>query len=229
MSSRRTIYAEVITIGMAVAACLGYLLGWIAGQDGATGAAIAGVFALPICSLIGWILTRPASPTDASARSTGRTAWLAIAVLVAVGTVVIVVVTRQPTGSDPQAGGGPPTTSRPPTPYPPTTAGPTPTPSTPKPTTASPTPVVSISVGWPVSANDGSTAMWAYFGSEFFFPDWVSCEETYCLAAEPPKIHLYTVRPIKRMRTFDQGTADPYKTLLDQRFTPEQARSLLKI
>jgi hypothetical protein len=232
MSSPRTVYAEVFGIGMPIALGVGFTLGWLVGSDvrvdGPTGAGVASVFGLPVCGILAFVMTR------ARAAGTGRPSpkdrgWLvAAAVLALAGAAVIVTVIGQPSAGRPDA-------NRSLTPNTPSVTTPTPLASstnsaspTATPSPDPPLPSTSTAAGWPTSANDGTPAMWAYFGTEFFFPEWVSCEETHCLAAEQLKIHVYTVRPIKRIRTFEAGTGDPYQTLLAQGFTTAQARALLK-
>jgi hypothetical protein len=220
----RSVFADVFGIGMPVAAAVGFLLGWWAGGDGGTsgalGASIGGVIGVPICLVVGNFIKRAGRAAAAGqARPPVMATVFSAAGLGALGALVIFVATSAAgsgeTAASPSAG---------------------PAPSTPVPVSSraestrppSPSPAASpAGSAWPVDANDGSPAMWAYFGTEFFFPDWVACERTYCLAAEADQIHVYQVRPIKRVRTFDTGDGDPYSTLVEQRFTDAQARALL--
>ncbi|ROO60212.1 hypothetical protein EDC02_2071 [Micromonospora sp. Llam0] len=115
-----------------------------------------------------------------------------------------------------------------PTPTPTGSPAPSPTPTpTPSPT-PSPSPTEDPVLGWPTDANDGPPKLWAYFGSEFFFPDWVSCHDTDCLAGEGTKVHVYKLDPLGRDRTFRGDVADPLTTLISEGFTPAQAYALLE-
>ncbi|WFE28340.1 hypothetical protein O7623_03765 [Solwaraspora sp. WMMD791] len=115
-----------------------------------------------------------------------------------------------------------------PTPTPTGSPAPTPTPTPTQSPTPSPSPTEEPVLGWPTDANDGPPKLWAYFGSEFFFPDWVSCHENDCLAGEGTKVHVYTLDPLGRDRTFRGDVADPYTTLLSEGFTAQQAYALLE-
>jgi hypothetical protein len=91
-----------------------------------------------------------------------------------------------------------------------------------------PAPTMEAARGWPTDADDGEPAMHAYFGSEFFLPDWVSCEQTYCIAGGGDKIYVFKTHPIERVDSFGAHVSDPYGTLVVHGFSPQQARALLK-
>jgi hypothetical protein len=120
-----------------------------------------------------------------------------------------------------------------PTPTPTLTEAPTPSPTLTPPQSPSPPPNPDDGpepvIGWPTDANDGPPKLWAYFGSEFFFPDWVSCHDNDCLAGEGNKVHVYTLDPLGRDRTFRSDVADPVTTLTSEGFTPAQTYALLKV
>jgi hypothetical protein len=120
-----------------------------------------------------------------------------------------------------------------PTPTPTLTEAPTPSPTLTPPQSPSPPPNPDDGpepvIGWPTDANDGPPKLWAYFGSEFFFPDWVSCHDNDCLAGEGNKVHVYTLDPLGRDRTFRSDVADPVTTLISEGFTPAQTYALLKV
>lgn len=216
--------AEVFGVLGPLCAGVGSGVGWVIGRslEAATaGATVASCLALPLCAVVVVARLRGVSRRT----STTGAALVAGAMLVAAAGVALATA-----GGDPGAGAhGTPTpaapTSSPPAPAVPSSVPGTPPP--PSPTRPSPTPP-EPPAGWPTDANDGSTAMWAYFGSEFFFPDWVSCAETYCLAGEGAQIHVYTRRPVKRTRTFKPGAGDPLAQLLGLGFTESESRALLK-
>jgi hypothetical protein len=161
----------------------------------------------------------------------GPAAW--ISAVVGVLALVVAVVFGVLTLEDDEDGGDPPA------PAPTTIALPTPTPTpaptsdpppaeesagpAPEPTTRSPEPAS----GWPVDADDGSPAMYAYFGSEFTFPDWVACEATYCIVGSRDDVHLYRQKPIRRLATLVLGAADPAAALVTAGLSPAQATALL--
>ncbi len=227
--THRTTASEIIGIVVPICVAVGFVLGLIAGRSftaGANGAGLASVFALPICGLTIWGTI--SNGDNGSGPGWWKSAVVVLALAGAVTTLLVIHPDRRAASAAPRQT--------------PTTSAPTPTgqPSVPSlsmspsavltSTTAppSPTPRSAAPVGWPTSANDGSSAMYAYFGSEFYFPDWVSCEQTYCLTGDGPQIHVYTQHPIKRVNTFNADVPDPYQKLIALRFTPVQARALLK-
>lgn len=160
----------------------------------------------------------------------GPAAWISavVGVLAFVAAVIFGVLTL----NDDEDGGDPPapapTTIAMPTPTsnpPPVekSTEPAPEPTTSPPTTQPPKPTS----GWPVDADDGSPAMYAYFGSEFMFPDWVACETTYCIVGSGGDVHVYRQKPIKRLATVAASAADPAAALVDTGLSATQARALL--
>ena len=121
-----------------------------------------------------------------------------------------------------------------------TSSSPSPTPistSTPAPPTptATPTPPAPLTTSlgpdqWPTGAQDGSPAMYAYFGASFYFPEWTSCDDRVCITSDGgPKIYVYSVRPIKQTAKFSSQVSSPYKQLLAQGFPSAEAKDLLKM
>ncbi|ACU75779.1 serine/threonine protein kinase [Catenulispora acidiphila DSM 44928] len=120
-----------------------------------------------------------------------------------------------------------------PTPTPTPTPSPIPTPTPTQPTTTAPVAELTTSLGpdrWPTDAQDGSPAMYAYFGASFYWPQWTSCDDRVCITSDGgPKVDVYTVHPIKQIAKFSSQVSSPYQQLLAQGFKPAEAKDLLKM
>ena len=82
---------------------------------------------------------------------------------------------------------------------------------------------------WPTSSRDGTPAMYAYFGSEFYLPDWTSCDGTHCITSDGgATVYLYNQHPIGRIKEFSSQTASPYHQLLANGLSSSEAKALLK-
>ena len=248
-SGRRTaITVEVLTIGVPVTAGSGFLLGWAVGWSlsaAEAGLALGTGFALPICAVAIWTRIRAEEAPPLTQPVGWRLTTGVAAALFAVITAIVVWPSGKATpGPSPTAASPNPQSSASASasaqvqPSPGVSPSASASPSATDPSATDPSAGGSLSpvpnpvpakVSWPTSANDGSPAMNMYFGSEFFFPDWVSCEDTYCLAGQGKKVHVYTQHPIKRISTFNGDVPDPYQTLLGRGFTVAQARALLKM
>jgi hypothetical protein len=205
----------------------------------------------------GWQLRVPAPPR-AAPRTRPRPRWLTGAVLLGIVSVLIMFVTL-PTAAGSSRPGSEgegqqvatpshsPSPSLSPTPASsspsPTSAASTPAASSPEPETTQPSaspsatasspsasPSPSAADAWPTTADDGSTALYAYFGSEIYFPDWTSCDATYCITSDDNGVvYAYTEHPIARIKQFSANVTSPYQQLVDNGFSAATARDLLKM
>ena len=97
-------------------------------------------------------------------------------------------------------------------------------------TTLAPATTTTVSIettAWPTSAQDGPPALYTLFGANFDIPDWVACEQMYCLAGSGNTISVYTLSPLEQLGSFDGNVPSPYQKLIELQFTDQQARDLL--
>ncbi|WP_406832829.1 hypothetical protein ABEG17_08405 [Pedococcus sp. KACC 23699] len=64
---------------------------------------------------------------------------------------------------------------------------------------------------WPTQGNDGPPALWAWFGANFTFPDWVSCDTavTWCIAGEGDQVHIIKVHGLVDTASVPLAARDP--------------------
>jgi hypothetical protein len=62
---------------------------------------------------------------------------------------------------------------------------------------------------WPIHDQEGSLALYAYFGAELYVPDWVSCSANYCIAGDGDVVRLYQLNGIDDLGSIPLATADP--------------------
>lgn len=68
---------------------------------------------------------------------------------------------------------------------------------------------------WPVRANDGPTALWAWFGASFVLPDWVSCDDqvAWCIAGIGREVHIIRLDGLRDVGSVPLATTDPATSL----------------
>ncbi|MFY1631724.1 hypothetical protein ACN27F_00360 [Solwaraspora sp. WMMB335] len=217
---------DAFTVIVPVVIAAGTIIGYAAG--GFAGVAISA----PISGVLGPAVAWGWYAAQRLLIGRGRTAvplpWSLLILVLAVPVALLVGLPSasgqdNPDEAESLAPSGSPT----PSPTPTVTEAPTPAPS-PSPD-LSPSPTEEAVLGWPTDANDGPPKLWVYFGSEFFYPDWVSCHDNDCLVGEGAKVHVYTLDPLGRDRTFRGDVADPVTTLISEGFTPAQTYALLKV
>lgn len=175
----------------------------------------------------GWQLTRP-EPLLSPAKPLPRTAVRAMVVVLASVVLTAAVPLLVPANGVDAAEQPPPvpTTT---TPVVTTTGDVTTTTSTTstETTTRASTTSTSTGTGWPVDANDGSSAFWAYLGASFILPDWVACDSGFCIVGSGDTVYLFTDGPIEDKGQVALAVPDPAAALTGLGLTPEQASGLL--
>lgn len=83
---------------------------------------------------------------------------------------------------------------------------------------------------WPVHDQEGTTVLWAWFGSNFEFPDWVSCTNAvdWCIAGIGSQVHVIEIDGLIDVTEVPKKTDNPYAELTGIGFTPTQAKQLLR-
>lgn len=68
---------------------------------------------------------------------------------------------------------------------------------------------------WPVRANDGPPALWAWFGANFFLPDWASCDDkvAWCIAGIGREVHIIRIDGLRDAGSVPLATTDPAASL----------------
>ena len=64
---------------------------------------------------------------------------------------------------------------------------------------------------WPTEGNDGPPALWEWFGANFTFPDWVSCDTAvaWCIAGEGDQVHIIKVHGLVDTASVPLAARDP--------------------
>jgi lysophospholipase L1-like esterase len=81
--------------------------------------------------------------------------------------------------------------------------------------------------GWPTHRQDGSPAYYAYLGASFIFPDWSSCDSTYCLAGSGDTVYIFTEHPLNQIGEVPEATSDPAAELESFGLPAADVQSLL--
>ncbi len=201
-----------------------------------------------VASDAGWLLREP-GPPRAARPSGSKPRWLPVTALLGlIGCIAIAAFTpagaaQQPVRAlPPNPALSPSATVEPVPPSSPASESPSAAPTetattqttspttTPEPGSPSLSPSSSPADAWPTSADDGSIVMNEYFGSEFYIPDWESCDATYCITGDGgAKVFVYTEHPIKRIKQLNANVPSPYAELVSSGLSTTEARILLKM
>lgn len=219
-------FTVVVPVVIAAATIIGYAAG------GFAGVAISAPISAVLGPAVAWGWYAAQRLLIGRGQAAVPLPWSLLILVLAVPVALLVELPSASGQDDPDDARSPaPTESATPSPTPTLIEVPTPTP-TPAPTPSPsipPSPTEDAAIGWPTDANDGPQRLYAYFGSEFFFPDWVSCHDNDCLAGDGTEVHVYTLDPLGRDRTFRGDVADPFTTLISEGFSPQQAYALLEV
>lgn len=86
------------------------------------------------------------------------------------------------------------------------------------------------SVGWPTTAGlQGPNTLYIYMGTEFLFPDWVSCtnDEVVCIAGVGDEVRVYVTQGLRFVTSLPANAPDPAAELRAVEATDEQIAQLL--
>jgi hypothetical protein len=85
-----------------------------------------------------------------------------------------------------------------------------------------------VASGWPTSDLEGPPALYAWFGTEFWFPSWVSCSTSFCIAGSSDTVRVYRIKPsLGFLGTMEVGDADPAATLVNAGFPSDEVATML--
>lgn len=89
-------------------------------------------------------------------------------------------------------------------------------------------PVASGTGIWPTHRDDGSPVFFEYLGSSFIFPDWTSCDPSFCIAGSGGTVYVFTSNPLNQIGSVDLNTSNPKQALTSVGVPTTDAQALLQ-
>lgn len=84
------------------------------------------------------------------------------------------------------------------------------------------------SSGWPTHRDDVNIAVSAWLGSDFVFPDWMSCDPNYCIAGSARTVYVFSLQGgVDQIATVSESVGDPAAALSQLRIPQTDVGALL--